>query len=396
MNVGATDIHDEITFFSNYGQCVDIFAPGYNIISASPKTVSHAENKYVSMSGTSMACPHVTGTLALTMEKYPTATLDEIVKSLICDAAQSHLVINPYDTTSRNLLLQIPRSDMRGLENCPQNYQCQKDCANGGICLPTRVLQLPGEIIDPLVQLSIAENSTECFCEAGYSGASCEVATTSSCDRSSHKVTINLFDSYGDGWSFGRFSITNFEGRTVYGATDSLCEGPEDSRTYCLPEGKYVLSVDKGMFPQENQWNMCGIFGGAPYTGVFSVESKSHGSLFCKFICGDGDRPLESIILMSASDGWAGDFLLLFFLVIYLKVPFMPSTVRLESCCMEELLLKVKPLLIMYAFQGLNVRSCSFDLMVRILMISPMRCVDTLPTRMKYYKFVLITMDDVV
>lgn len=254
-----------------------------------------------------MACPHVTGTLALTMEKYPIASIDEIVKSLLCDAAQSLLSINPYDTTSRNLLLQIPRNGRYGLEDCPHVYNCPNGCSNGGICLPSRVLTLPSEVLEPLIQLQIAENSTECYCEAGYHGPNCENNKTSSCDRTSHKVTISLFDSYGDGWSFGRFSITNLEGRTVLGATDSLCEGSEDLKTYCLPEGKYVFSVDKGMFPQENQWTMCGISGGAPYTGVFLVESKSHGSLHCKFICEDGNRPLDFIILSSSGDGWTGD-----------------------------------------------------------------------------------------
>jgi hypothetical protein len=315
VTVGATNIADEVTYFSNYGPCVDIFAPGYDIISASPKVVTHTEDQYIAMSGTSMACPHVTGVLALNMEKYPTAPLADIVKTLLCDAAQALLSINSYDTTSRNLLLQIPRGTsvgVGGLENCPHSFSCPADCSGVGVCLPARVLQLPSGILDPFEQSPLALNATQCYCEAGYGGAACEVVTSDVCGRSSHKILINLYDSYGDGWSFGRFLITDLLGQTVNGATDSLCEGEEEQRTYCLSEGTYVLSVDRGMFPEENEWNMCGVSGGAQYTGVFTVDSKSHaGGVYCKFICEGGERPMDSILMMSESDGWAGRHLTL-------------------------------------------------------------------------------------
>ncbi|PIK38071.1 proprotein convertase subtilisin/kexin type 9 [Apostichopus japonicus] len=59
--VGATDDSDTIASFSNYGSCVDIFAPGVDIRSA-----SHSSNSgSATMSGTSMACPHVAGGAAL-------------------------------------------------------------------------------------------------------------------------------------------------------------------------------------------------------------------------------------------------------------------------------------------------------------------------------------------
>jgi subtilisin family serine protease len=56
--VGATDHRDVKSVFSNYGPWVDIFAPGTNVFST---TVSGYQN----FSGTSMACPHVSGVAAL-------------------------------------------------------------------------------------------------------------------------------------------------------------------------------------------------------------------------------------------------------------------------------------------------------------------------------------------
>lgn len=54
VTVGATNVKDERAFFSNYGNCINIFAPGQKIYSAYQDT-------YKYLSGTSMATPFVTG-----------------------------------------------------------------------------------------------------------------------------------------------------------------------------------------------------------------------------------------------------------------------------------------------------------------------------------------------
>lgn len=75
--VGATDSNDLKPSFSNFGNDVDIYAPGKNILSLEKGTPN-----YNYKSGTSMAAPHVSGGLALHISKNPSKTFNEIVQDL--------------------------------------------------------------------------------------------------------------------------------------------------------------------------------------------------------------------------------------------------------------------------------------------------------------------------
>lgn len=85
MSVGATDSNNDIAWFSQTNDQVDISAPGVRIFSTISTNV--ATSGYSTLSGTSMATPHVTGVAALIWSTHPAKSAAEI-RSALEDSAQ--------------------------------------------------------------------------------------------------------------------------------------------------------------------------------------------------------------------------------------------------------------------------------------------------------------------
>jgi subtilisin family serine protease len=97
--VGATTSTDARSSFSNFGTCLDIFAPGSSITSA----WSTGDTATNTISGTSMASPHVAGALALYLQTNPTASPATATAALV-NSSTPNKVTNP-GTGSPNRLL---------------------------------------------------------------------------------------------------------------------------------------------------------------------------------------------------------------------------------------------------------------------------------------------------
>jgi len=99
ITVGSSASSDAMSSFSNHGPCVDLFAPGSSIVST-----SYAGNTATTtMSGTSMASPHVAGAAALFLAANPSATPAQVDAALKTNATGNTISSLPVNTP--NLLL---------------------------------------------------------------------------------------------------------------------------------------------------------------------------------------------------------------------------------------------------------------------------------------------------
>ncbi|KAA3652173.1 MAG: S8 family peptidase [Proteobacteria bacterium] len=99
ITVGSTTSSDSRSSFSNYGSCLDIYAPGSSITS----TWSTSNSATNTISGTSMASPHVAGVAALYLDEFPNASPSQ-VEAAIENAAIPNKVSDAR-SGSPNLLL---------------------------------------------------------------------------------------------------------------------------------------------------------------------------------------------------------------------------------------------------------------------------------------------------
>lgn len=92
--VGATNENDEVTAFTNTGECTTIMAPGTQITSASQRCDTCTKT----MSGTSMAGPHAAGYAAIVMSQNPRLTPAEVVSKMIAQSTKGHVMMSSIES----------------------------------------------------------------------------------------------------------------------------------------------------------------------------------------------------------------------------------------------------------------------------------------------------------
>lgn len=98
LTVGATTTSDARASYSNFGSCLDLFAPGSGIVSAGTSSTTAT----ATLSGTSMAAPHVAGLAARYLSALPAASPAQVMSAIISTSTSN--VVTSAGTLSPNRL----------------------------------------------------------------------------------------------------------------------------------------------------------------------------------------------------------------------------------------------------------------------------------------------------
>ena len=196
ITVGATASNDARASFSNFGTCVDIFAPGVDITAAGIAS----DTATLTISGTSMASPHVAGAVALFLADHPEATPAQVKAALIAGATLD-AVTDPRGSPNRMLATRFvdmvaPLTAITSPEpdsTVPTRFTVTADISDPHLASVT--LELDGAIVDTRTAPPFTFEVT-----AAAGPHTLTVTATDKLDNSSSStVRVTAFDPPGTG-----------------------------------------------------------------------------------------------------------------------------------------------------------------------------------------------------
>ena len=232
ITVGSTTSSDSRSSFSNYGNCLDIYAPGSSITS----TWSTSNSATNTISGTSMAAPHVAGVAALYLDDNPNASPAQ-VQSAIESAAASNKV-SDAKTGSPNLLLNndfgggtppppptggtlsngVAKTGLSGATGSQANFTLAVPA--GATNLTFNMSGGSGDA-DLYVKFGSAPTTSSYDCRP-YAGGNSESCPISSAQTGTYHVMIRGYSAYSNVSLVGSYSASSGGGQSLFTNTSNV------------------------------------------------------------------------------------------------------------------------------------------------------------------------------
>ncbi|QFU93084.1 S8 family serine peptidase [Amycolatopsis sp. YIM 10] len=193
LTVASTDASDNRSSFSNIGTCVDLFAPGSNITSASHLN----DTAGTGMSGTSMASPHGAGAAAMYLQANKSATPEQVNSALTSNATEG--VVKNAGSGSPNRLLytgfigggQQPANDF-SLSVSPGSVTVEEPGGSGSVDVGTQLVKGTAESV-ALSATGLPSGATATFAPTSVTageGAELTIATGTSTPDGTYRITV--------------------------------------------------------------------------------------------------------------------------------------------------------------------------------------------------------------
>jgi hypothetical protein len=187
---------DAMSSFSNYGSCVDVFAPGEAIMS----DYVTSDTATMMMGGTSMASPHVAGVAALYLAANPAASPSEVASAIVSGATPNVLSGVPAGTPNLLLYSSIVGASAPPPSNPPASLTISAPTttidAGGNVTLTATVRDASGNVLSGATVTWASGNSAVATVNSagvvsGVSGGSATITATSGSASGSVAISVN-------------------------------------------------------------------------------------------------------------------------------------------------------------------------------------------------------------